>query len=98
MKIHKDENKSLYIQTFIFVLMNFSLYINDLHGIYLYRTLIRLTFEWRNSSEKDALQDLLDNIWIRKYQNIYVYSPRVNHQKSALRNEFLIDYGRYNGV
>jgi len=44
-KNDKDENKSLYIQTFIFVLMIFSLYINDLRTIHLDLVSIRLTFE-----------------------------------------------------
>jgi len=39
-KVYKDETKSLYIQTFIFVLMNFSLYINDLRAIHLCLALI----------------------------------------------------------
>jgi len=39
-KVYMDKTKSLYIQTFSFVLMNFSLYISDLYAIYLYLALI----------------------------------------------------------
>jgi len=69
-KIHKDENKSLYIQTFIFVLMNLSLYINDLSEMYLCLVLVRFTFVRWGRYENNALQAPVAYARIRKYQNI----------------------------
>jgi len=40
-----DKNKSFSLQTFIFVHMNFSLYISTLRTSSLYLVLIRFTFE-----------------------------------------------------
>jgi len=50
-----DKNKSLYLQTFIFVLTNFSLSINDLYAIHLCLVAICFVLERWNDSENSAL-------------------------------------------
>jgi len=80
-KIHKDENKSLYVQTFIFVLMNLWLSINDLHALYLYLVLIRLTLESRNANKNSVLQYPVTHARIRKYQNVHECSTYKTFQR-----------------
>jgi len=80
-KIHKDENESLYLQTFIFVLTNLSLSINDLRTIHLYIDLIRFTFECWNNSGNSALQGSVTDVRIKKYQNSMKYSLPKHSEK-----------------
>jgi len=68
--IHKDETKSLYIQTFIFVLMNLYLSISVLYCLLDVVAPIQFRLEVTIRSFKYCLYYLVAQVWIKKYQDI----------------------------